>query len=82
MTIPGNVTESRIINGGCFVVKTLDPAVNTFLTGLNGAAADLDIVADNLALWAVAVEEDEFGADGTAFIVSQEAHKRVQTHRY
>jgi hypothetical protein len=82
MTIPSNLTESRSINAGCFVVKTLDGAVNAFLSGLNGAASDLDIVADGLALWAVAAEEDEFGAGGTAFIVSAEAFKRVHARRY
>jgi hypothetical protein len=81
MTVPGNKTEARIINGGCFVIKTLDPAVNTFLSGLNGGASDLEVVADNLSLWAVEVAEGD-GAAGTAFICSQEANKRVQTHRY
>jgi hypothetical protein len=82
MTIPSNVTESRFINAGTFIVKTLDPAVNSFLSGLHDTAADLDVVADGLALWAVKVEEDEFGAGGTAFVCSAEAYKRVHTHRY
>lgn len=84
----GNVQKARPIAGDPWIVQTVDPSLNAFLSGL--PAPDFETVADTKALWATAADfADEGsilvgGGGGTlsSYVVSAETYKRVKAYRY
>lgn len=76
-----NVTRAFQIAAQPWVVQVTDNDLHAFLLGLNGAgASDLGDTKETLALWAVQVPNGSEA--GSAYVVSSETYKRIQSDRY
>ena len=79
----GNLTSAKPIAAQPWVVTTQDASVIAFLNGLPNP--DFTATSDPKVLWAKVAGNSEAGTlkdPGSAYVVSAEAYKYVEAHRY
>lgn len=79
----GNVQRVHMLAAHPFVIETDDNDVGVFLVSL--PEPNFQNTADAKGLWAARAENAGQGSqtpDGSAYIVSAEAMKRIKAHRY
>lgn len=83
MAPTGNVLIKKPLTSVAWVIQTTDDAVNGFLAGLS--PVDFRTLADPKGVWAVVAADagqTAGGFSGTAWVVSDEAQRRIKARRY